>query len=241
MLTTPPLAPKVIATLAECGIRNLQDLQTTNPCHAFLLLKDSGLTVTQSVFWQLVSLCSLTTPQQLTEAERQFWQQQLAQHPPVRRFPDRDTMQNHMQAALNQAQQAADIGEIPVGATVVYQNRIIAAAHNRCISSHNISHHAEIQALAAAGNHLGNYRLDECDLYVTLEPCSMCAGAIIQARIKRLIYAAAEPKTGSAGSVINLFANKTLNSHTAVCSGIMAAQSAQLLQQFFQHKRTSTP
>lgn len=240
MFTTPPLAPKVISTLADCGIHSIADLQAVNPCYAFLLLKDSGLTITQSVFWQLVSLCTMKMPHQLTETERNLWQQQLKEYPPVRRFPDEDEMQRYMQAALNQAMQAAMIGEIPVGAVIVYQNQIIASSYNRCISDHNISHHAEIQALAKAGQYLDNYRLENCDLYVTLEPCSMCAGAIIQARIKRLIYAAAEPKTGAAGSIINLFNNKMLNNHTAVHGGILSKQSVKLLQDFFQKKRTTS-
>jgi len=91
--------------------------------------------------------------------------------------------------------------------------------------------------LEEAGRRLGNYRLDGCDLYVTLEPCSMCAGAIMQSRIRRLIYAAAEPKTGAAGSVLDLFANRQLNPHTAVQGGVLAGESAQLLQRFFQERR----
>lgn len=239
MPATPPLAPKAVTALAQCGIRSLNDLQAADPCRAFLLLKDSGLTVTRSVFWQLVGLCCGKTPPQLSAEECRYWQERLDNYPPVRRFPHLKTMQHYMQAALTQAQAAAAIGEIPVGAVVVCQDQIIAAAHNRCITDRDISRHAEIRALAAAGQHLGNYRLDECDLYVTLEPCSMCAGAIIQARVKRLIYAAAEPKTGAAGSVIDLFAKRSLNSHTAVQGGVCADEATRLLQDFFRSKRNN--
>lgn len=186
-LSTPPLAPKVIAALARANIHTRQDLQQANPCRAFLLLKKTGLGVTQSVFWQLVALCSLKTPRDLTQTEKQFWQQQLRDTPPVALFPDMETMQYFMRQALIQAAIAAQEGEVPVGAIVVHQNRIIARAHNRCIQDCNISHHAEIQALAQAGQVLGNYRLQDCDVYITLEPCTMCAGALIQARVAREI------------------------------------------------------
>ena len=151
-------------------------------------------------------------------------------------FPPLPEMERLMSAALAEAQKAADAGEIPVGAVVVKDGAIIAAAHNRCIASRDVSRHAEIAALAAAGQILGNYRLAECDLYVSLEPCVMCAGAILQSRIRRLVYAADEPKTG-ARSLLNLFADKRLNSHTAVRGGILAGQARQMLQDFFRLRR----
>ena len=128
-------------------------------------------------------------------------------------------------------------GEVPVGAVEVRQGEIIGRGTNACVAEHSVCRHAEIAALTEAGRRLGNYRLDGCDLYVTLEPCSMCAGAIMQSRIRRLIDAAAEPKTGAAGSVLDLFANRQLNPHTAVQGGVLAGESAQLLQRFFQERR----
>jgi hypothetical protein len=101
----------------------------------------------------------------------------------------------------------------------------------------NISHHAEIQALAAAGQVLGNYRLNECDVYVSLEPCAMCASAMIQARVARVVFAAHEPKTGAAGSVLNLFSNNQLNQHTAMLGGLLADEAKQQLQAFFRLRR----
>ncbi|MDK4687919.1 tRNA adenosine(34) deaminase TadA [Kingella negevensis] len=236
-LTTPPLSPKVIAQLADLNIHTLADLQATNPCYAFLLLKQSGLSVTKSVFWQLVALCSLKNVQDLSEQERQFWEQQLHEMPPVAIFPPQNEMVQFMQAALFQAALAAELGEVPVGAIVVHQGNIIAQAHNRCVVDCNISHHAEIQALAMAGQVLGNYRLNECDMYVSLEPCAMCASAIIQARVARVTFAASEPKTGAAGSVIDLFTNTTLNKHTAILGGVLAEEAQQQLQTFFRLRR----
>ena len=225
-LTTPPLAPKVVEKLAQWGILSVADLCELNPCHAFLLLKQSGLTVTKSVFWQLVALCEQTN-----------WQEKLNSYPPVALFPTDEHMAENMRVALAQARLAAQIGEIPVGAILLHQGKIIAQAHNLCVAGHSVCQHAEIQVIEQSGKILQNYRLDECDLYVTLEPCAMCAGAIVQARIRRLIFAAPEPKMGAAGSGLNIFANKRLHSHTAVKSGILADESKAILQQFFQQKR----
>jgi tRNA(adenine34) deaminase len=142
-----------------------------------------------------------------------------------------------MALALAQARRAADLGEVPVGAAVVHQGKVIGLGHNAPISGHDPSAHAEIMALREAATALENYRLDDCELFVTLEPCAMCAGAMLHARLKRVVFGAPEPKTGAAGSVVNLFANHQLNHQTQVQGGVMAAQCATLLQNFFQRKR----
>ena len=142
-----------------------------------------------------------------------------------------------MQLALAQARLAADAGEVPVGAVVLHQGAVIAAAHNAPIAKHDPSAHAEILALRAAAAHLGNYRLDNCELFVTLEPCAMCAGAMLHARLKRLVFGATDPKTGAAGSVINLFGYAQLNHHTMVLGGELAQESSNLLQDFFRLQR----
>ncbi len=147
--------------------------------------------------------------------------------------------------ALEQARAAALSGEVPVGAVVVKDGQVIATGRNAPIGSHDPTAHAEIVALRAAAAHLGNYRLDGCELYVTLEPCAMCAGAMLHARLKSVVYAVADTKTGAAGSVINVFANPTLNHHTqVVCAQDMdsdgqalAQASSRLLQDFFNQKR----
>ena len=144
-----------------------------------------------------------------------------------------------MQLALAQAEQSALSGEVPVGAVVVRDGVVIAASHNAPIASHDPTAHAEMRALRSAALALGNYRLDDCELFVTLEPCPMCAGAILHARLKRVVFGAQEPKTGAAGSVLNLFANTQLNHHTQLEGGLLAPDCARLLQSFFQEKRVS--
>jgi tRNA(adenine34) deaminase len=145
-----------------------------------------------------------------------------------------------MRLALEQARLAAAEGEVPVGAVVVKNGELIASGRNAPIGRHDPSAHAEIAALRAAALALGNYRLDGCELFVTLEPCAMCSGAILHARLKRLVFGAADARTGAAGSVLNLFENRQLNHQTAVQGGILAAESALELQAFFRPRRVTT-
>ncbi len=142
-----------------------------------------------------------------------------------------------MQQALAQAREAAAAGEVPVGAVLVHKGEVIATGRNAPIDGHDPTAHAEIVALRAAAQKLGNYRLEDCDLYVTLEPCAMCAGAMLHARLKQVVFGAADPKTGAAGSVVNLFAEQKLNHQTQVTGGVMAEESSALLQDFFQKRR----
>lgn len=142
-----------------------------------------------------------------------------------------------MQLALEQAKLAESLGEVPVGALVVKDGEIIAAAHNQPIGLHDPSAHAEIQAIRKAAKILGNYRLVDCTLYVTLEPCVMCTGAIQHARIAQLVYGAHDPKTGACGSVINLMTEDKLNHHTAVIAGVLAEPCGEMLSQFFKRRR----
>jgi tRNA(adenine34) deaminase len=142
-----------------------------------------------------------------------------------------------MATALELAHQGGALGEVPVGAIVVYQDQIIGRGFNAPISRQDPSAHAEIQAMRDAAQRLGNYRLVDCDLYVTLEPCVMCAGAIMHARIERLFYGASDPKTGACGSIINLFQEKRLNHHTEVIGGILAEKCGSVLSDFFAERR----
>lgn len=142
-----------------------------------------------------------------------------------------------MRAALEMAAQAGAAGEVPVGAVVVREGRIIGRGWNQPLRSHDPSAHAEIMALRDAAASEGNYRLPGCDLYVTLEPCLMCAGAIMHARIRRVVFGASDPKTGVCGSVLNLFAETRLNHHAIAEGGLMAAESVRLLQDFFAERR----
>ena len=142
-----------------------------------------------------------------------------------------------MQEALQLAGQAALRGEVPVGAVVAQDGQIVGRGYNAPISSADPSAHAEIRALREAAKALGNYRLGGCTLYVTLEPCAMCAGAIMHARISRVVYGAADPKTGACGSVVDLFAESRLNHHTEVTGGVLAAEAGKLLSDFFAVRR----
>lgn len=144
----------------------------------------------------------------------------------------------YMHRALEQAQRAFDSGEVPVGAVVVdAAGTVIGAGYNCPVEEKDPTAHAEVQALRSAALALGNYRLDECSLYVTLEPCLMCTGAIIHARIRRVVYATAEPKGGMVESRANLFAQPWFNHRVEIDGGVLAAPAKRLLQQFFRERR----
>jgi tRNA(adenine34) deaminase len=142
-----------------------------------------------------------------------------------------------MRIALDQAHNAWLAGEVPVGAVIMRQGQVIATGYNRPITTHDPTAHAEIVALRHASQLLENYRLPDCELYVTLEPCAMCAMALMHARLKRVVFAAHDPKTGVAGSVIDLFGHAQLNHHTQIVGGVLAEASSQLLKQFFAERR----
>jgi len=150
-------------------------------------------------------------------------------------WPDADVAA--MQAALEQARRAAASGEIPVGAVVVVGNAVVAAGRNRSIGDHDPSAHAEIMALREAGTVLSNHRLRNATLYVTLEPCAMCVGAIVQARIDRLVFGAYDPKAGAAGSVIDLTDSPAFNHRFDVMGGVLADECGALLREFFESRR----
>lgn len=142
-----------------------------------------------------------------------------------------------MQSALSEAERAAREGEVPVGAVIVQRGKIIARAHNRPIHLSDPGAHAEMLALRRAGSKLGNYRLEGCTLYATIEPCAMCAGAMVVARIERLVFGARDPKAGAAGSVLSVIGNPKLNHRPEVVSGILEGDCARLLRSFFRSAR----
>jgi len=142
-----------------------------------------------------------------------------------------------MQQALVLAQQAAEHGEVPVGALVVMDNRTIGTGYNQSISTCDPTAHAEVLALRQAATHLGNYRLIDTTLYVTLEPCSMCAGALIHARVGRVVFGASDPRSGAAGSVFNILQSEVLNHRAEVTGGILADECSALLRDFFRARR----
>lgn len=143
----------------------------------------------------------------------------------------------YLQEALQLARQAWDAGEVPVGALVVLDDVIVGRGYNASISRHDPSAHAEMMALRDAALHLGNYRLPGATLYITLEPCAMCAGAIMHARVARVVFGASDLKTGAAGSVLNLFAETRLNHHASVTGGVLATECGAMLSAFFAERR----
>lgn len=142
-----------------------------------------------------------------------------------------------MREALALAAAAEALGEVPVGAVVVLNGDIIGRGYNRPISAHDPTAHAEIVAMRDAAARVGNYRLAGCELYVTLEPCAMCAGAMMHARIARVVYGAGDPKTGACGSVVDLFGNASLNHHSTVVRGVLGAECGARLSAFFARRR----
>ena len=145
--------------------------------------------------------------------------------------------QAFMRMALNAAAEAKLAGEVPVGAVIVKDGEVISVAHNQPIGRHDPTAHAEINALRLAAQSVGNYRLVGCTLYVTLEPCAMCAGAMMHARLARVVYGATDPKTGACGSVVNLFAEKKLNHQTELEGGVLAEECGNILSSFFAERR----
>lgn len=204
---------------------------------AFLLLKASGHSVTDRLLFALEAAARGEHWSALDDASRQALRSAAANHAPVRPLPPQAQQQAFMAEALALAAEAAHHGEVPVGAVVVQQGKIIGRGYNRPLGSHDPSAHAEIVALRDAAARLGNYRLHGCQLYVTLEPCVMCAGAILHSRLDHVLYGAVETRTGAAGSVVNLFAERRLNHHTAVDGGIAAEAAAALLADFFAQRR----
>jgi tRNA(adenine34) deaminase len=148
--------------------------------------------------------------------------------------------EDYMRAAMDLAREAGANEEVPVGAVVVLNGDIVGRGFNQPIGRRDPSAHAEIMALRDAGARLGNYRLPGCELYVTLEPCAMCAGAIMHSRIARVVYGAADPKTGVAGSVVDLFAEPRLNHHATIERGVLGDECGRMLSSFFAARRNKT-
>jgi tRNA(adenine34) deaminase len=150
-------------------------------------------------------------------------------------MPDQD----FMRLALEQARHAWALGEVPVGAVVVKDGIVVAAGYNQPIGRHDPTAHAEIVALRAAAEALGNYRLPGCELFVTLEPCAMCSGAMMHARLARVVFGAPDPKTGACGSILDLFAHEKLNHHTELVGGVLADEASAMLRAFFAERRSA--
>lgn len=236
-LATPPLPPAAIQWLLQLGICTREQLLQNGSVTTFLQLKAAGHTVTRRLLYALEAAARGIHWSALADADRVRLDQQLASHPPVALPPTAEEITGFMHEAMLQASLAAKNGEVPVGAVVVRHGQIIGRGFNQPVGLCDPSAHAEMQALRDAARHQGNYRLDGCDLYVTLEPCAMCSGAILHARIARVLYGASEPRTGAAGSVLNLFAMPQINHHTAIWGGQQAEACSQQLSDFFRQRR----
>lgn len=233
--------------LVDLGIHHPNELADFGVARAFLTLKAAQPSLALAAAYTLAQIVKQSANQSakqsdaprvfLSPAEKQQLRAEIAAHPPVKVMPSIAEAEIFMAQALRVAALASEAGEVPIGAVVVHQGQIIARAGNQPIAQCDPTAHAEINALRLAATALGNYRLAECDVYVTLEPCPMCVSALLQARVARVIYAAPEPKTGAAGSVIDLFALRQYNQHTAVMRGVLAADSLALLRDFFAKKR----
>ena len=151
-----------------------------------------------------------------------------------------DVNTEFMRAALAEAKAAADAGEVPIGAVAVLNGEIVGRGQNRVLRDLDPTAHAEIVAMREAAKSLGNYRLTECELFVTLEPCAMCAGAMIHARLKRLVYGARDPKAGAAGSVLEVLNHPRLNHQMEVTAGVLEVECGDLLREFFRQRRAET-
>jgi len=170
-------------------------------------------------------------------ARREDYNVHVNQSASVQPEPTRNSDELWMQEALLAARRALQAGEVPVGAVVVHQGKIVGRGFNRNIWDHDPTAHAEMVALREAGVALDNYRLGGCDLFVTIEPCAMCAGAIVHARIRRLVYGTHDPKAGAVNSIMRVLSHPGLNHRVEVTSGILAGQCAEILQEFFRSRR----
>lgn len=237
LLSSPPFSQKVLDTLNKLDLKTVEQLTQLGAISAFLHLKESGLTITRSTLWQLYAITEQQHLSDITDEKKKQLLSQLKAHPPIAIFPETTTLNNYMTQALLEAKKAYNIEEIPIGCIIVYRNQIIGRGYNQSRLKNLISAHAELIAIQEASSFIKNFRLENCDLYTTVEPCPMCASAIIQARIRRVIIGTMEPRTGAAGSVIDLFGSRNINQHTAVYKGVLQKQCQNILHDFFRAKR----
>jgi len=232
------LSEKIVEQLAILGITDLAKFCQLDTISVFFLLKNIGYPTTPQLLYQLDAARRRINWHHINQKERKLLRKALRANLPVQApFPTKEEIAQFMGIALQLANEAKIKDEVPIGAVVVKNHQIIGQGHNSTITQQSPFAHAELLALQEAAKKIGNYRLVNCDLYVTLEPCIMCAGAILQARIKRLIFGTKEPKSGSAGSVINIFADHQLNAHTAIFGPVAPANCAKQLTNFFRQKR----
>lgn len=232
------IPPKARQWLAQLGIVSPEQLRQLGAPAVFQALHRRHFPVNRRLLWGLLAIERGCHWSELSDEEKQYsWQEVQQGFPPL--MPDElPVAEQAMELALAQARQAQAVGEVPVGAVVMQGETLIAVGHNLPRQQHDPTAHAEIVALRRAAEKLANYRLQDCTLYVTLEPCVMCAGAILHARLQRVVFGAYDERAGAAGSVCNVFAMPVLNHQTAVSGGILATPCRELLQQFFAQRRS---
>ena len=238
-LPAPPLPASAIPWLAEIGVFDTETLRQRGPVLVFLQLKSRGRTVTRKLLFALAAAYRGLHWRQLDKEAKEDLIRELAEHPPVILPPTEAEISRYMGLALRLADQAKSEGEIPVGAVIISRGEVIGRGYNQPVVRHDPSAHAEILALRDAAARQSNYRLAGCDLYVTLEPCVMCSGAMMHARISRVIYGAPDARAGAAGSALNVFAEGRLNHHTTVFGNQLSDPCAELLRSFFRARRKS--
>ena len=232
------IPPKARQWLAQLGIVSPEQLRQLGAPAVFQALHRRHFPVNRRLLWGLLAIERGCHWSELSDEEKQYsWQEVQQGFPPL--MPDElPVAEQAMELALAQARQAQAVGEVPVGAVVMQGETLIAVGHNLPRQQHDPTAHAEIVALRRAAEKLANYRLQDCTLYVTLEPCVMCAGAILHARLQRVVFGAYDERAGAAGSVCDVFAMPVLNHQTAVSGGILATPCRELLQQFFAQRRS---
>ncbi len=232
------IPPKARQWLAQLGIVSPEQLRQLGAPAVFQALHRRHFPVNRRLLWGLLAIERGCHWSELSDEEkRHSWQAVQHGFPPL--MPDElPVAEQAMELALAQARQAQAVGEVPVGAVVMQGETLIAVGHNLPRQQHDPTAHAEIVALRRAAEKLANYRLQDCTLYVTLEPCVMCAGAILHARLQRVVFGAYDERAGAAGSVCDVFAMSALNHQTAVSGGILATPCRELLQKFFAQRRS---
>ncbi len=226
------LSPKICALLAELGVTSLSELRAKGAALLYRELQARQQGVTQAVYWRLAALEMGRDLSAIDIKEKKRLATILKATPKTRLFPGNMVLAHYMTMALEQARSAQKENEVPVGAVAVYQGEVISRGHNQVVKNCFVGDHAEMMVLREVGQILGNYRLKKVDLYVTVEPCMMCLGAIAAARIGRLIYGAKEPKTGATNHYALFHPIQT-----AILGGVLAEESTALLQEFFQARR----
>lgn len=228
----------LVNKLSQVGIDREDQLHQQNYLAVFAWLKDQFKSLNFNTLYDLYAITHNLPLNSLTTLQKSTIRHDFKQSLPCYLPPETNDITKFLDLAQKQGQIAATLNEIPIGACIVYQGNVIATGYNQVETKTNITLHAEIVAIEEASKKLGGVRLNECDLYVTIEPCLMCCGAIIASRVKRVIFGSIEPKTGACVSQYQVFENKEHNHHTQVIGPVDNQKYARELKEFLQNKRS---